>query len=145
MMSLLIFACIRTVQRQHTSKLELQTSILTSMVKADMQIIMNQDQSHEKADWQKLEGFTEAPSVKFVTDTETSETFAVTSYKDDKRLPSIRRKRKVIIEKHWYWIGWLLTKRTRYEATEDVKGIWPDDIEIETKWLPATWTCLPPS
>jgi hypothetical protein len=99
MLPLLIFACIRTIQRQHTSKLELQTSILTSMVKADVQIIMNQDQSAEKATWEKFEGFSGSPSVKFVTETGTSETLAVTSYKDDKRSPCIRRKRKVIIEK----------------------------------------------
>ncbi len=145
MMHLLIFSCIRTIQRQHTSKLELQTSILTSMVKADVQIIMNQDKSAGNAAWEKLEGFSGTPSVKFVTDTETSETLAVTPVKSDKRSTSIRKKKKVVIETRWYWIGWLLTKRTQYQTTEDVKGIWPDDVEVETKWLPATWTYLPAS
>lgn len=143
MMHLLIFSCIRMTQRQHTSKLELQTSILTSMVKADVRIIMNQDQAAEKTAWEKLGGFSGTPSMKFVTDTETSGTLAVTPVKNDKRSTSIRRKKKVVIEKRWYWIGWLSTKRTQYETAEDVRGIWPDDIEVETKWLPATWTYLP--
>jgi hypothetical protein len=145
MMHLLIFSCIRMTQRQHTSKLELQTSILTSMVKADVRIIMNQDQAAEKTAWEKLGGFSGTPSMKFVADTETSGTLAVTPVKNDKRSTSIRRKKKVVIEKRWYWIGWLSTKRTQYETAEDVKGIWPDDVEVETKWLPATWTYLPPS
>jgi hypothetical protein len=145
MMPLLTFAYIRTIQRQHTSKLELQTSILTSMAKADTQIIMNQDQSDEKAAWEKLGSLSGSLHVKFAADTEASEALAVTSIKDDKRSTSLRRKRKVVIEKRWYWIGWLLTKRTQYETTEDVKGIWPDDVEIETKWLPETWTYLPAS
>jgi hypothetical protein len=145
MMHLLIFSCIRTTQRQHTSKLELQTSILTSMANADVQIIINRDQSADKAAWEKLESFSEVPSVKFVTDTETSRIRAVTSFKEDIRSTSFRRKKKVVIERRWYWIGWHLTKRTHYKATEDVGGIWPDDVEIETKWLPATWTYLPAS
>jgi hypothetical protein len=108
MMHLLIFSCIRMTQRQHTSKLELQTSILTSMVKADVRIIMNQDQAAEKTAWEKLGGFSGTPSMKFVIDTETSGTLAVTPVKNDKRSTSIRRKKKVVIEKRWYWIGCFL-------------------------------------
>jgi hypothetical protein len=115
------------------------------MANTDVQIIMNRDQSADKAAWGKLESFSGFPSVKFVTDTETSRIRAVTSVKDDKRSTSIRRKKKVVIERRWYWIRWHLTKRTHYKATEDVEGIWPDDVEIETKWLPATWTYLPAS
>jgi hypothetical protein len=36
-------------------------------------------------------------------------------------------------------------QRTQYEATGDDKGVWPKNIEIETKWLPAVWMHLPAS
>jgi hypothetical protein len=112
------------VQRQHTSILEQQASILTSMVNADMRVVIHNDQ--EGGDT-----------------SESGSGSSITSTVDRcKRLNPAKRRPKVDMVTRWYGIGWVQTTYSRYNPEERGHHS-SENVDMRRQFLPAAWIGLP--